>query len=332
MSGSSRSRIAPAAIFSIRCVAVRVLCSAGSALPRARLRLGARLSPCVLAERGQSARVHDGYRIRCGRLPRIGAPGRRRCARAAAARARPFAPCSQIADLPDRNSRARPRHLLVQQRELVDALHRLADRRIEAQQDALQHRGRHVQRHGRHHDRLAATGRRSAGAPARARSASVRSSSRANTLAVAAERCGFQPTGSTRCAIAGAIGAAGRKRRIGQIEQDQPALFGARGKEQLAQLSARRHCCWTAARRPGCGLPRSPAASGLAGLRHSWRLGRLRQCGRAAAAAAPPPARSDSPRSLPRRSRGSRIDQVDQAQRQLGEVLLFLAECDGFCT
>ena len=47
------------------------------------------------------------------------------------------------------------RELVVEVGELIDALDRLADRRIEEQQDALEHRGRHAERLGRDHDRLA---------------------------------------------------------------------------------------------------------------------------------------------------------------------------------
>ena len=88
--------------------------------------------------------------------------------------------------------------LLMKEGKLVDPLHRLADRRVQAEQDPLQHKRRHAECHRSHHDRLA--GLVLVDTPRlRPRNRKDALKLAGEQFAVVPERCGFQ-------AIAGLLG------------------------------------------------------------------------------------------------------------------------------
>ena len=185
-SGSSRSRTAPGAIFSIRCV------SAEAAQALSRL---ARLHELVPRHLGPRHRQR-----RRAALARLVVPDIAADARRLGVRGDFFAAGWLACQIAIRRSAASRFDLFVQQREFVDPLHRLADRRVEAQQDALQHR-RPACRAPRPPPRSARRTRpRSARRACAREMPSMRSSSRANSLAVVAERRGFQPMDRLRAA------------------------------------------------------------------------------------------------------------------------------------
>ena len=135
----------------------------------------------------------------------------------------------------------------------------------------------------------------------------MRSSSRANSSLLCPSAAASRRWIDSR-AMAGAIGVGRRQRRVGQVEQDQPPLVGAGGKEQLAQFVGRRR------RLPASGSASASAGSGaLSGnqllqqpLAHRGRRGRI------------------AGDLVGDDGAGLGIDQIDQPERELGEVLLLL--------
>ena len=209
----------------------------------------------------------------CGCARRDGAPasacerarrGARRPNTAARARA-----CGRAARLPPDRQHALGRgrrEFVIEAGEIVDPLDRLADRRIEEQQNALEHGGLHAERLGGDHDRLAGRSRAMRSASARLMP-SARSSMRQNSPAL---RCS---AAFSRRRITSLEAGAGR-RAVGSAAASRLVRIRRRSSVLAAKNSSARSCSGA-----GFGLGRRRAsAAGQDGVR--------RACARTAAGAA----------------------------------------------